>query len=100
MIRHKVIRPILAVGIALILLVSLTSYVSKDLAETDFLLPRRAFENIDQECLVVYDADSDDRLGPAFFSILPEPNRSLLKENLYLLPDMPSLCQKSPVLRC
>jgi hypothetical protein len=100
MIRHNVIRPILAVGIPLILLATLICYEYKDLAETDFLLPHHTFENIDEECPPVYDADSGDRLGPAFFSILPEPHRSLLKEDLYPLPDMAFLCPKSLVLRC
>ena len=100
MITYRVIRPILAVGIALILLVSLTSYVFKDSAETDSPLPHLAFENADQEYPVVYDPDSDDTPGPTLFSVLPDANIGLLKENLCLLLDTPSLCQKSPVLRC
>ena len=100
MISLKVIRPFLAVGIGLILLVALTSLVSKDLAETDFALPHSASGNIDQECPVVCDADSGDTLKPALFSILPKLHRGLLKKNFYPLPDMASLCQKSPILRC
>ena len=98
--KHKVIRPVMAVGVALILLFTLASYVYKDLAEADFLVPRHSFEAIDQECPVVYDANSIDRLGPAFFSISTDPNGSLLKEDLHPLPDIPSLCEKSLVLRC
>ena len=99
MIRYKVIRPVQAVGIALILFATLTSHGYKDLAETYFVPQHRTFENIGQECLEV-DADRGNRLGLASFSIFPEPNTGLLIENLYLLPDMPSFCQKSLVLRC
>jgi len=99
MIRYKVIRPVLAVGIALILFAILTSHGYRELAETNLIPRHRTFENIDQDCLRV-DADRGDRLGPASFSVFPEPNKGLLIENLYLLPDIPSFCQKSLVLRC
>jgi hypothetical protein len=100
MIRYKLIRSILAVGTALILLATLISSVYIDLAEADSLLPHRTFENVDEECPVVHDADSGEGLGQVFFSILPEPNRRLLKEDLCPLSEMPSLWQKSLVLRC
>ena len=100
MISLKAIRLIMTLSIALILVATSMSYMYKDLVETDFVPRHRTFENIDQECPVVYDAGSDDRPGPAFYSILSELNRDLLEENLYLLPDMRSLCQKSLVLRC
>ena len=99
MIRHKAIGSVLTVGIALILFVALTSYVYKDLVETGFVPRHRTFENVDPECLMG-DANRSDRLGPISFSVFPEPNTGLLIEDLYLLPDMPSLCQKSLVLRC
>lgn len=100
MIRHKVNNPILAVGIALILPVTLTSHVYRDLAKTDFPLPDCTFENINEECLEVPNANRGDRLKAAFFSIFSEPQRGLLKEDLYPLPDMPYLCEKNLVLRC
>ena len=100
MISLKVIKPIIAVGIALILFVTLTSYASRDLTETDFAPRHRTFENIDQGFPVVHDAVRGDRLGPASFSIFPEDNRGLLEENPYLLPDMPSFYPESLVLRC
>jgi hypothetical protein len=94
--RHK---PILAVGVALILLATLTSYVYRDLAKIHFFLPHCTSENIDEECPAVLNAKRDDRCGSVFFSVFPQPHGGLPKEHFYSLPDMFSLCQKNLVLR-
>lgn len=95
--RHK---PILAVGVALFLLVTLTSYLYRDLVEIQLFLPHCTFENIDEECPAGLKGKRDDRSGPVFFPVFPEPHRGLRKEHLYSLPDMFFLWQKSLVLRC
>lgn len=100
MFGYKEIRVILAVGIALILLVNLASYLNKDLTEGDFSFPHCSFENIDQECPVAYDADCVDGCEPAFFSILPNPDGSFLKEQVCPSLDMPLSSQEVLVLRC
>ena len=94
--RHK---PILAVGVALLLVVTLTSYLYRYLVEIHFFLPHCTFENIDKECPAGLNAKRDDRSSPIFFSVFPEPHGGLRKEHLYSLRDMFLLWQKSLVLR-
>ena len=92
--------PILTAGIALVFLVTLTSVLHNDSTEIDFLLPHHGFENVDQECSVIYDVDSFNRLGLAFFFILPELISTLLEELPCSSFKVPTLYSKSPVLRC
>lgn len=93
-------KPILAVAVALLLVVTLTSYAYRDMPEIHFFLPHCTFENISEESPVVLNAKRDDRSGRVFFAVFPEPHGGLRKEHFYSLPDMFFLCQKSLVFRC
>jgi hypothetical protein len=99
-IKHIKVDSFLAVAISFILFFTLISVLHQDLAETDILFSYQTLEVFDQECLLIYDDDSFNKLELTFFSDLSQPTFSLAKIPSYSFFETASLNQKTVVLRC